>query len=111
MLYRFNVLPGDANQSASVSISDLAGVAATFGAVAGGSSYSVLRDVNGSGTISISDLAIVASAFGPSLPAGNPLGSRRLLQVSILYLTILTKIAILAIQRTLTWRLKMSPAV
>ena len=74
LLYRFNVLPGDANQSASVSISDLASVAATFGAVAGGSSYSVLRDVNASGTISISDLAIVASAFGSALPAGNPLG-------------------------------------
>ncbi|MCA9149588.1 MAG: hypothetical protein KDA92_09830, partial [Planctomycetales bacterium] len=74
LLYRFNVLPGDANQSATVSISDLAAVAANFGASAGGSGYSVLRDVNGSGTISISDLAIVASSFGTSLPVGNPLG-------------------------------------
>jgi hypothetical protein len=73
-LYRFNILPGDANQSASVTISDLAMIAANFGAVAGGSGYSILRDVNGSGTITISDLAIVASSFGTTLPAGNPLG-------------------------------------
>ena len=68
------MLPGDANQSASVSISDLAQVAATFGGVVGGLTYTVNRDINGSGSISISDLAAVAALFGSvAPPSGNPL--------------------------------------
>ncbi|MCA9151595.1 MAG: VCBS domain-containing protein, partial [Planctomycetales bacterium] len=68
-LYRFAVLPGDANQNGSVSISDLATVAAVFGSVVGSQTYSITRDVNGSGSISISDLANIASVFGTVLPS------------------------------------------
>jgi hypothetical protein len=70
--YRFDVLPGDVNQTASVDGNDLrAALDRQFTAV-GQANYDARFDLDGNGAINILDWAAVRDRMGTSLPAGSP---------------------------------------
>jgi hypothetical protein len=70
--FRFNVLPGDANQSGGVGNLDTNLVANAGGQVIGDSGYSIFYDVNGSGGIGNLDTNLVRNNGGSLLPVADP---------------------------------------
>jgi hypothetical protein len=70
--YRFNVLPGDVDQSASVFANDAAIVLSRQLTAPGGANYSIFADVDGGGSIFANDAAQVLSRQLTFLPAGSP---------------------------------------
>ncbi len=72
--FRFNVLPGDVNQSGGVGSLDTVLVANAGGQVIGDPGYSIFYDVNGGGKIGSLDTTLVANNGGSVLPSGNPPG-------------------------------------
>ncbi len=67
--FRFNVLPGDANQDGLVNISDLTSLASHWQQTSQGF---LSADLNHDGQVNISDLTMLASAWQATLPAGTP---------------------------------------
>ena len=67
--FRFNVLPGDANQDGSVNFSDLNKVLTNYNLT--GMSWSQ-GDVTGDGAVNFSDLNVVLTYYNQSLPSGSP---------------------------------------
>ena len=67
--FRFNVLPGDANQDGLVNISDLTALASQWQQTSQGF---LSADLNHDGQVNISDLTMLASAWQAALPAGTP---------------------------------------
>jgi hypothetical protein len=72
--FRFNVLPGDANASGGVSLSDAILVLQQKNKIAGQTGYNIRYDFDGSGVITIDDYNIIPPLVGGSLPTGNPVG-------------------------------------
>ena len=70
--FRFNVLPGDINQSGGASIMDIAPLRDGLGSVAGAANYSYLADANGSGGITIMDIPALRDHLGRALPPDEP---------------------------------------
>jgi len=70
--YRFNIVPGDTNQSGAVSVNDIAPLQAGMGKSVGQSGYSLFADLNGSGQISVNDIAPLRDNLGRALPDGEP---------------------------------------
>ena len=71
--FRFNVLPGDVNQSVGTNILDLILVVDQVPCAAGQDCYTTLFDVNGDGGINILDLILVVDRVPTTLPAGQPI--------------------------------------
>ena len=71
-LFRFNVLPGDADQNGLVQAYDGLLVCGALGTTPGSPIYSAFKDINGDSQITTADGAAVKSALGAVLPAGNP---------------------------------------
>jgi hypothetical protein len=67
--FRFNVLPGDANQDGSVNFADLNKVLTNYNLT--GMSWSQ-GDVTGDGAVNFSDLNVVLTYYNLSLPSGSP---------------------------------------
>ena len=67
--FRFNVLPGDANQDGLVNISDLTALASHWQQTSQGF---LSTDMNNDGQVNISDLTMLASNWQKSLPTGTP---------------------------------------
>ncbi len=67
--FRFNVLPGDANQDGLVNISDLTALASQWQQTSQGF---LSADLNHDGQVNISDLTMLASNWQATLPAGTP---------------------------------------
>ena len=72
--FRFNVLPGDANASNTVSVVDATLVNQKVGKNVGDTGYNIRYDVDGSGGITSGDVSAVQSKAGGTLPSGNPIG-------------------------------------
>ncbi|MCE9545179.1 MAG: hypothetical protein K8T25_06645 [Planctomycetia bacterium] len=70
--FRFNVLPGDVNQSTLVTTMDYANVAVLLNTNTSSPTYNPLRDVDGSGTINSTDQSLVSGKIGAALPTNNP---------------------------------------
>ena len=71
-LFRFNVLPGDVDQSGVVQAYDGLMVDGALGAAAGSGIYTIFKDVNGDGQITADDATLVRNTLGNVLPAGSP---------------------------------------
>ncbi len=67
--FRFNVLPGDANQDGVVNISDLTALSSQWQQTGQGS---LSADFNGDGRVDIGDLVGLASSWQATLPSGQP---------------------------------------
>lgn len=68
-IFAFNVLPGDINQSAGVSVSDVGPLRAGLGSTVGDANYSIFADLNGSGRVAVNDVAPLRSNLGQGLPS------------------------------------------
>ena len=71
-LFRFNVLPGDVDQSGKVILADYSAVLSRNNALPGDSNYSVFGDVNGSGKITLADCSAVLGRKNQTLPSADP---------------------------------------
>ncbi len=72
--FRFNVLPGDANASNGVTLTDAFLAGQKIGKIAGQSGYDIRCDVDGSGNIATSDYYAIRAQIGCTLPTGDPIG-------------------------------------
>lgn len=70
-LYRFQVLPGDTDQSGRVTVADIAGLRGSLGAAAGADQYLALADFDGSGRVTVSDIGPLRQHLGRSVTAAN----------------------------------------
>ena len=70
--FRFNVLPGDADQSWWVTGPDWGRIRLQLGKLPGDPGYSILYDVDGSGWITGPDWGRARSRLGDQLPTGEP---------------------------------------
>jgi hypothetical protein len=70
--FRFNVLPGDADQSGQVRTLDWRNIRLQLGAAPVDPNYSVLYDVDGSGRIRTLDWRNARLRLGDQLPTGDP---------------------------------------
>jgi hypothetical protein len=70
--FRFNVLPGDADQSGQVRTLDWRNIRLQLGAVPGDANYSIFYDVDGSGRIRTLDWRNARLRLGDQLPTGDP---------------------------------------
>lgn len=70
--FRFNVLPGDADQNAAVSGADQNYIKTKLGSQVGNSAYSILMDIDGNGTINANDENNIKLRLFSQLPVGNP---------------------------------------
>jgi hypothetical protein len=68
--FRFNVLPGDANQDGSANFSDLSRLLANYGKSTGESWGQ--GDFTGDGAVNFSDLSELLADYGQRLPSGEP---------------------------------------
>lgn len=66
--FRFNVLPGDVNQSGSVATNDMGPIRSGLGQKAEDEKYSIFADLNGSGSIAVDDVSALRRNLGKSLP-------------------------------------------
>jgi hypothetical protein len=71
-LFRFNVLPGDVDQSGKVILADYSAVLSRNNAVAGNPNYGIFYDVDGSGKIASADGSAVLSRKNQLLPIADP---------------------------------------
>jgi hypothetical protein len=67
--FRLNVLPGDANGSGAVDVTDLGALATNFNQNPRSPRQG---DFNGDAAVDVADLGILATNFNRGLPAGNP---------------------------------------
>jgi len=70
--FRYNVLPGDVDQSGEVRASDTIKVRRKSNTVPGDAAYDIFYDVDGSGEIRASDTIKVRRRSNTSLPSGEP---------------------------------------
>ena len=70
--FRFNVLPGDADQSGWVTGPDWGRIRQQLGTLPGQPGYSILYDVDGSGWITGPDWGRTRARLGDQLPTGEP---------------------------------------
>lgn len=71
-LFSFAVLPGDVNQSGTVTEADLAAAMQHVFSSFGSQGFDPLCDIDGNGLINIVDLIRIRNALATSLPAGAP---------------------------------------
>lgn len=71
-LFSFAVLPGDVNQSGTVTQADFAAALQHVFASSGAAEFDALCDVDANGIINVVDLIRIRNAFSTSLPAGAP---------------------------------------
>jgi len=72
-LFRFNVLPGDVDQSGKVILADYCAVLRRNTAQRGDANYSVFCDVTGSCKITLADYSAVLSRKNQTLPTAEPM--------------------------------------
>ena len=72
--FRFNVLPGDANASNSVTVTDPMLGNMKKGTEPGDAGYDIRYDVDGSAEITSSDCSAMMGNLGDALPSGDPEG-------------------------------------
>ena len=72
LVFRFNVLVGDANNDGSVNGGDLPSFAASFNKSTGNAAYNSRADWNSDGSVNGGDLPLFANNFNKSLPASEP---------------------------------------
>ncbi len=72
--FSFNVAPGDANASNSVTSADVIVVRNAIGTSVGDSGYNPRYDIDGSGSITDGDRETVVNLQASTLPTGNPTG-------------------------------------
>lgn len=71
-LFRFNVLPGDANRDGYVKTSDALAILPNLNKAANDSGYTAFIDVDGNGQIKTTDTLAVLPKLNTSLPSGEP---------------------------------------
>ena len=67
--FRFNMLPGDANQDGVVDVSDLGTIGVQWQQTGQGWTQG---DFNGDGQVDVTDLGVVGANWQKTLPSGNP---------------------------------------
>jgi hypothetical protein len=71
-LFRFNVLPGDVDQSGTVTMADLAAARQSVFTAIGSAGFDASSDVDGSGKINVVDMIRVRNRLGTRLPTESP---------------------------------------
>ena len=71
--FRLNVLPGDANQSGLVNVTDVNTVRDGQFTSTATPGYSVFNDVNGSGLVNVTDVNLTRDRQFTALPGGEPI--------------------------------------
>lgn len=73
--FKFTVMPGDVNQSASLGEKDYGKVTSELGMTTSSSSFPKFSDVNGSGAINSADLQFIWANWGGGPQVGGPSGA------------------------------------